>query len=286
MEGEGLGSRAAGWSWPLVPPSGLQNGISAGDAVLELRWGRLSSPSWPPGLHPRQRKLLGCSSPALISHSSLGLMELKSSAWLPQAWGIAIRGAALVSKTISTLNITHGGHGSSSPGSILPALPSPGPQKPGCIQALLRLPARAVPAQSSLCSSPCPPSPGPGTAAPLGGRCCPAHVGLIIEHLLSIAAAQGRFPLAASCEGANFIYAGCLQRGRRESCGAGRQQGDGGLCPRQGERDRGGPRQCRGREAPLRTGAMGKLEASLRDAWPGPAAWRGARDYFQTPHSW
>lgn len=63
-------------------------------------------------------------------------MEPKSSAWLPQVQGIAIREAALVCKTISTLSITHGGHRSSSPGSILSALPSPGQQQLGCIQPL------------------------------------------------------------------------------------------------------------------------------------------------------
>lgn len=161
--------------------------------------------SWPPGLCAQQRKPSGCSSPALISHSPLGQMEPKSSAWLPQVQSIAIGEAALVYKTISTLSITHGGHRSSSPGSILPALPSPGRQQLGCIQPLRQLPARAVPARNSLCSNACPPSPGPGTSAPLRGRRCPAHVGLITEHLLPIAAAQGRFPLAASCDGANFI---------------------------------------------------------------------------------
>lgn len=64
------------------------------------------------------------------------------------------------------------------------------------------------------------------------------HVGLITEHLLPIAAAQGRFPHTASCEGANFIYTGCLRRGRGESYRAGRQRGDGGLSPGQGEQGR------------------------------------------------
>lgn len=117
------------------------NGISAGNAALELHRGRLSSLSWPPGLCPQQRNPSGCSSPALVSHSPLGLMEPKSSAWLLQVQGMAIREAALVDKTISTLSITHGGQRCSSRGSILPALPSPGQQQPGCIQPLHQLPA-------------------------------------------------------------------------------------------------------------------------------------------------
>lgn len=117
----------------------------------------------------------------------------------------------------------------------------------------------------------CPPSHGLGTAALLGGRCCPAHVGLIIEHLLSIAAAQGRFPLAASCEGANFMYAGCLQRGRRESCGAGRPRGDGGLCPRQGQAGQKGAKAAwreRGSSSHWGYGEAGS-KSRRRLAWPG-----------------
>lgn len=45
----------------LIPTSGLQMAL-AEDAVLELLWGWLFWPFWPPGFQPWQHEPLGCSS--------------------------------------------------------------------------------------------------------------------------------------------------------------------------------------------------------------------------------
>jgi len=186
-------------------------------------------------------------------------MELRSSVWLLQAQGIATSEAALASKTVSTLNTMR-----DTEAALLAPSHQPSPAQAGSSQAA------PSPSASPQPCDPCPkqpllhhvPSvPGPGTAVLLRGRCCPAHVGLITEHLLPIAAAQGRFPLTASCEGANFIYADCLQHGRWDGCGAGRQRGDGGLCPRQGSRAEGGQGSAEGERVlfPLRLWGSWKL---------------------------
>lgn len=62
-------------------------------------------------------------------------------------------------------------------------------------------------------------------------------MGLITKHLLPIAAAQGRFPLAASCQGANFIYAGCVSVAIGRAVGLGAARGD--SAPRRGSRVQG-----------------------------------------------
>lgn len=144
-------------------------------------------------------------------------MGLKSSARLLQAWGAAIRRAGLASQTISTLNITHGGYRSRYPESILPVLPHHGQQQPDCIQPLHQL--QPKPSLSKVAFAPAHvPHPWLGYHNPAWRTLCLEHVGLIREHLLPIAAAQGRFSLPASCKGANFIYIGCLQHGYQESC--------------------------------------------------------------------
>lgn len=249
----------------LVPANRLPVAL-----VLEmLCWGQLS---WPPGLQLWQCKPPGYGSLTLTSHSAFSLMELKSSAWLPQARHCH-QGMALVCETIPTLNITHGGRRSSSPVPTLPALAS-------------RSQTTSIPSASS---QPEPSLPKPASAParalhpqalwPRSGTALPCACGVNHRAAASHCGRPGQVSLAASCEGANFIYAGYLQHSHWDCWVAAREWG--ALLWAGGE-----PRECREREAPLPTGAMGKLEASLSDACPVPAAWRGARVCFQKPHQW
>lgn len=67
LQGGEAASQGPGQRWALelslglVPTSRLQMAL-AGDAVLELLWGWLFLPSWPPGFHPWQHEPLGSSS--------------------------------------------------------------------------------------------------------------------------------------------------------------------------------------------------------------------------------
>lgn len=162
---------------------------------------------------------------------------------------------------MSTFPPEHHWWAHTSPGPILPALPA-------LIPALCPTSPQGSPS-SGKCPQPCP---GHSPALPMW-----AQSRSICFPLLQ----PGQDPLAASCEGDNFMYRGSFSR---ESGELGDSRGRGrGPCPGKGEWGRAGPRRCRGKGGRfllLLSLGHGEAGRSLRNTWPGTAAVEGCQGLF------
>lgn len=138
-------------------------GAALGVALLAFLASKVSSPA---------AGAVGLQLPALISPSSLRLMELGSPAWLPQAWGSALGELHWCMSPLPPEHHWWAYSSSSSPGPILPALapscqPWPCPASPGHLIPPL-CPRMSHPCPKQPLLGDVPPVPAPGTPALLG----------------------------------------------------------------------------------------------------------------------